>query len=99
MPFVDIAIALVIIVALGWFLNTRSEVTGPFRLILNVVLMLMVVGMALWLVNTYIPMAGVIKAILNIVVVIATCVAVLKAFGLWGDVVKLWTDVTHKATH
>jgi hypothetical protein len=99
MPFVDIAIALVIIVALGWFLNTRGEVTGPFRLILNVVLMLIVVGMALWLVNTYIPMAGVIKAILNIVVVIATCVAVLKAFGLWGDVVKLWTDVTHKATH
>ena len=67
--------------------------------LLYVVGLLIVVGVLLWLVNTYIPMAGVIKAILNIVVVIATCVAVLKAFGLWGDVVKLWTDVTHKATH
>ena len=98
MPFVDIVIALFLVALLGWFLNTRSEVTGPFRLILNVVLMLMVVGMALWLVNTYVPMAGVIKGILNIVVVIATCVGVLKVFGLWGDVVKLWTDLTNRVT-
>ncbi len=99
MPFVDILIALILVAALGWFLNTRSIVTGPFRLILNVVLMLIVVGMALWLVNTYVPMAGAIKAILNIVVVIGVCIAVLKAFGIWDDVVKLWTDLTHKATH
>jgi hypothetical protein len=99
MPFVDIAIALILVAAIAWFLNTRGDVTGPFRLILNVVLMLIVVGMALWLVNTYIPMAGAIKGILNIVVVVGTCIAVLKAFGIWGDVVKLWTDLTHRVTH
>ena len=49
---------------------------------------LIVVGMALWLINTYIPMAGSIKAILNAVVVIAVCVWLLKAFGLWTQVLN-----------
>jgi len=52
-----------------------------------VVLMLIVVGILLGLINTYIPMAGSIKAILNIVVVVATCVGVLRAFGLWNKIV------------
>jgi len=49
---------------------------------------LIVVGMAMWLINTYIPMAGSIRRILNAVVVITVCVWVLKAVGLWGDLVN-----------
>ena len=97
MPFVDIVVALVLIGFLAWFLNTRTPMAGPVRMILNVVLMLIVVGIALWLVNTYIPMAGSIKGILNIVVVVAVCVGVLQAFGLWSGIVKFWSDhVSHR---
>lgn len=53
-----------------------------------IVLVLIIVGMALWLINRYIPMAGSIKTILNVVVVIAVCVWVLKAVGLWTQVVN-----------
>ena len=53
-----------------------------------IVLALIVVGMALWLINTYIPMASSIKTILNVVVVISVCVWVLKAAGLWGDILN-----------
>jgi predicted membrane protein len=53
-----------------------------------VVLVLIIVGMLLWLINTYIPMAGSIKTILNVVVVLAVCVWVLNAFGLWTPVVN-----------
>ncbi|HEY4361305.1 MAG TPA: Thivi_2564 family membrane protein [Bryobacteraceae bacterium] len=53
-----------------------------------VVLTLIVVGMLLWLVNTYVPMAGSIKSILNVVVVVFVCVYLLKAFGLWGNVLN-----------
>jgi hypothetical protein len=53
-----------------------------------IVLVLIVVGMALWLINTYIPMARSIKTILNVVVVVAVCVWVLKALGLWTQVVN-----------
>lgn len=53
-----------------------------------IVLVLIVVGMAMWLINTYIPMAGSIRRILNAVVVIIVCVWVLKAVGLWGDLVN-----------
>ena len=53
-----------------------------------IVLVLMVVGMGLWLINRYVPMAGSIKTILNAVVVIAVCVWVLKAAGLWSQVVN-----------
>lgn len=56
--------------------------------LMYIVLVLIVVGMALWLINTYIPMAGSIKTILNVVVVIAVCVWVLKAVGLWGQVLN-----------
>ena len=54
--------------------------------LVNLVLVLIVVGMALWLINNYIPMAGSIRTILNAVVVIAVCVWVLQAVGLWGTV-------------
>jgi hypothetical protein len=53
-----------------------------------IVLALIVVGMALWLINTYIPMVSSIKTILNVVVVISVCVWVLKAAGLWGDILN-----------
>jgi predicted membrane protein len=56
--------------------------------LIYIVLVLIVVGMALWLINTYIPMARSIKSILNVVIVIAVCVWVLKALGLWGQVLN-----------
>ncbi len=56
--------------------------------LIYIVLVLMVVGMGLWLINRYVPMAGSIKTILNAVVVIAVCVWVLKAAGLWTQVVN-----------
>ena len=54
--------------------------------LVNLVVALIVVGMALWLINRFIPMASSIKTILNVVVVVAVCVWVLQAVGLWGDV-------------
>ena len=56
--------------------------------LLYIVLVLIVIGIALWLINNYIPMASSIKAILNAVVVIAVVVWVLKATGVWGDVLS-----------
>lgn len=53
-----------------------------------IVLVLIVVGMGLWLINTYIPMARSIKTILNVVIVLAVCVWVLKAVGLWTQVIN-----------
>jgi len=54
--------------------------------LLNLVVVLIIVGVALYLINRYIPMASSIKSILNVVVVIAVCVWVLQATGLWGNV-------------
>jgi undecaprenyl pyrophosphate phosphatase UppP len=51
--------------------------------LISLVVMLIIVGVALYLINTYIPMASSIKTILNVVVVIAVCVWLLQAFGLW----------------
>ena len=56
--------------------------------LIHVVLVLIIVGMALWLINSYIPMASSIKTILNVVVVVAVCVWVLQAVGLWDDVTR-----------
>jgi hypothetical protein len=56
--------------------------------LIYILLVLIAVGMALWLVNNYIPMAGSIRAILNVVVVIAVGIWVLKAFGLWTQVLN-----------
>jgi predicted membrane protein len=52
--------------------------------LLSIVVALIVVGVALWLINSYVPMASSIKTILNVVVVVAVCVWVLQAAGLWG---------------
>jgi hypothetical protein len=54
--------------------------------LINLVAVLIVVGVALYLINRYIPMASSIKSILNIVVVVAVCVWVLQATGMWGSV-------------
>jgi hypothetical protein len=54
--------------------------------LLNIVIVLIVVGVGLSLINRYIPMASSIKSILNVVVVVAVCVWVLQAAGLWGSV-------------
>lgn len=99
MPLVDLLSALIIVAIIGWVVNTRLPATGSIKLIVNVVIALLVVGMVLWLINSYIPMAGSIKAILNIVVVVATCVGVLQAVGLWGEVVKLWSNLRYRTSH
>jgi len=54
--------------------------------LINIVIMLIIVGVGLYLINRYIPMASSIKNILNIVVVIAVCVWILQATGLWASV-------------
>lgn len=54
--------------------------------LLNLVVVLIIVGVGLYLVNRYIPMASSIKSILNVVVVVAICVWLLQATGLWGNV-------------
>jgi predicted membrane protein len=76
--------------------NSDKPVPNSITKIMKVALALIVVGVVLWLVNTYVPMAGSIRAILNVVVVVATCVLVLQAVGLWGAVVRLWTDLSHR---
>jgi predicted membrane protein len=75
----------------GRFQRLVSQVLRTFQEcknmpLLNVVIALIVVGVALWLINRYIPMASSIKTILNVVVVIAVCVWVLQAVGLWGQI-------------
>lgn len=77
-------------------LNNDKPAPDSITKIVKIVIALIVVGVALWLVNTYVPMAASIRAILNIVVVVATCVLVLQAVGLWGGLVRLWTDLSHR---
>jgi predicted membrane protein len=54
--------------------------------LINLILVLIIVGVGLWMINRFIPMASSIKTILNVVVVVAVCVWVLKAVGLWGEI-------------
>ena len=54
--------------------------------LINLVVALIIVGVGLYLINRYIPMASSIKSILNVVVVVAVCVWLLQAVGLWGNV-------------
>ena len=89
-----VLVTLVLVGFVAWLINIYRPMPEATRRILNVVLALIVVGMFLWLVNTYVPMAGSIKAILNLVVVVATCVRVLQAVGLWSQVVRLWSSLT-----
>jgi len=71
-------------------------ITGKIKTVLAVVLALIVVGVGLWLINTYVPMAGAIKAILNIVVVLATCILVLQALGLWQPLVTMVNNLRRR---
>ncbi|HLG95281.1 MAG TPA: Thivi_2564 family membrane protein [Bryobacteraceae bacterium] len=90
------AATLILVVIVLWLLNTYVPLASNMRRIVNIVLVLIIVGIVLWAINTYIPMAGSIKDILNIVVVIATCVGVLQAVGIWGEVVRVWHNMTHR---
>lgn len=94
MSFIYPVLALVIVGVVAWLINAYGPMAGRIKNIVNVVLALIVVGIALGLINTYIPMAGSIKAILNVVVVVATCVGVLQAVGLWSRILRLWSNLT-----
>jgi undecaprenyl pyrophosphate phosphatase UppP len=96
MFLLQLALALIVVAVVGWLINTVITVPGNVKPIVNVVLALILVGIALELINTYIPMAGSIKAILNVVVVVATCVGVFQAFGLWNRMLRMWTSFTTK---
>jgi predicted membrane protein len=96
MPLLDLVLALIVVAVVSWLVNTYVPAGDNIRPIANVVLALIVVGMALWLINSYVPMAGSIKTILNIVVVVATCVRVLQAVGLWSEVVRLWSSLINR---
>jgi hypothetical protein len=54
--------------------------------LVNLVVVLIIVGVALYLINRYIPMQSAIKSILNIVVIVAVCVWLLQATGMWASV-------------
>lgn len=109
MPFVNLALAIAVIVLVALIrgyisssssFNTSSlQVSGDVRRILSLVLDLIIVGTVLWIINTYIPMAHSIKALLNIVVVIAACVYVLKVAGIWDEIVRMWDNLKFRATH
>jgi hypothetical protein len=96
MPFLYVLTVLVIVGILAWAVNVRFPLDSSIRGILNVVMGLIVIGILLWAVNTYVPMAGAIRALLNIVVVLASVVWVLRAFGLWGQVVRIWNNLTSR---
>ena len=97
MPFVYIVVALIFVIGIAQLANRYIPMPPIMRALVNVVLGLIVVGMVLWLINTYIPMAGAIRALLNIVVFLATCVAILQAFGLWDSALRTWHTIRHKA--
>lgn len=90
------AVALILVGIVAAIVNRYTTFPDNIRTILNIVLTLIVVGIGLWLINTYVPMAESIKAILNIVVVIAVCVGVLQAVGLWPQIRGLWTNFRHR---
>jgi predicted membrane protein len=69
-----------------WIVNCFSVREEQKMPLINIVIALIVVGVALYLINRFIPMASSIKSILNVVVVVAVCVWVLQATGLWGPI-------------
>jgi predicted membrane protein len=99
MPLLYALLALIIVAGASWLIHIYVPTEGSIKPILNIVLALVVVGVLLWLINSYVPMAGSIKAILNIVVVVATCVRVLQAVGLWPNVVSAWSKLTSRMSH
>ena len=99
MPLVYVVLALIAVGIIGWYINRSMAFPRNPRIVVNIVLELIIVGIGLWLINTYVPMAASIKAILNIVVVIAVCVGILQQVGLWGQVVRMWDNLTHHEIH
>jgi hypothetical protein len=99
MPLLDVIVALIVVAAVAWLIRTKFPLAGGAKTVVDIVLGLIVVGIALWIINSYVPMAGSIKAILNIVVVVATCVGVLQAAGLWSQVVSAWGKLTYRLSH
>jgi hypothetical protein len=95
MPFLQAAIAVIVVIAIAQLARMYIPMPDTIKAIFNIVLGLIVIGVALWLINTYIPMAGGIKAILNVVVFLAACVGVLQAFGLWDSTKHLWSNLRH----
>src|SRR5580704_17199154 len=99
MPLLYLALALLLVAITAQMIKSYFPAEGGIRTIANIVLALLIAGMALWLINTYVPMAQSIKAILNIVVVVATCVGVLQAVGLWAKVVSTSNKLIYKVSH
>lgn len=96
MPLFQVVVALILLVILAWMTDRYVPAEGKTRTVLGLVFILIVVGIGLWLINTYIPMARSIKAILNILVVVATCVFVLKATGVWIFVERTWNRLMER---
>lgn len=94
---VNLILTLLLVAGAGWLINSSLPGNGSLKTVANVALGLIIVGVLLWLVNTYVPMAGSIRAILNVVVFIAACIKVLQIFGVWGDVVRVWNGMVHRA--
>lgn len=90
MTLLYVVLALIAVAVAARVITTYLPTEGRIKAVPNIVLALIVVGVVLFLINTYIPMAGSIKAILNILVVVAACIGVLQAVGLWGQVVGMW---------
>lgn len=91
-------IALIVVALIASFVNRSAAVPVEMKRVVNLVVALIIVGIALWLINTFIPMAESIKTILNIVVVVATCVFVLQALGVWNQVVSMWKRLWARIT-
>lgn len=53
---------------------------------ISIVITLAVIGVLLYLLNTLVPMDGKIKTVINVVVIIAVCLWLLSAFGLYTGV-------------
>jgi predicted membrane protein len=98
MVLISVLAVVVLVLAIAWLSRTEIAVPRNFRGVLGLVLGLILVGMLLWLVNAYIPMAGSIKGLVNIVVLIACCIWVLQAFGIWSELVRWSRDLMHRRT-
>jgi uncharacterized BrkB/YihY/UPF0761 family membrane protein len=95
-PLIQTVVAIVLLVILAWIVDRYVPAEGKTRTVLGLVFTLIVVGIGLWLINTYVPMAESIKAILNILVVVATCVYVLKATGMWVFIETTWNGMMER---
>ncbi len=51
--------------------------------LIHLAMVLLAYGILLWLIHAYVPAGGNVKAGLSALVVLAACVWVVRAFGLW----------------